>query len=340
MNLFTDRKYLHDRHRLSHQQIDRLLGESFAKNYLQEKIKAMELVRQLIGLADLLNEHNIPFISFKGPLLSQQIYGDPTVRISHDLDVLVNVQDVDKVNTIMLENGYQYINGIGWPKGEKQQKMIIASSKDLTFQNIDTGHIVELHWSFLVEIPVEKKKLESILVDNKRTIDFYGRMVNTFDDEFNLLYLVIHGAIHGWSRLKWLVDIKDFPFERIDEKKFIILVERLNANRIISQTHSLLLHFFYIDIPLFKCNYNSRFITSYSINNIKSNIETHLSLRYYFTSCWYRGHLFEGIYYKLRIINTIFSTPIDYSKITLPYRIAYVLYRPYSYIKRHLIHAE
>lgn len=84
-----DRKLLHQRHRLSHQQIDRLLGESHSKEFLGEKIERMEAVRNFLSVTDLLRENEIPFVSIKGPLLSYRIYGDPSVRFSHDIDLLI-----------------------------------------------------------------------------------------------------------------------------------------------------------------------------------------------------------------------------------------------------------
>ena len=89
-NLLQDREYLIKRHRLSHRQIDNLLGETKSKEFIHTSMQSLEFIKHFIELIDLLKQHNISYINFKGPLLSQLIYGDPTVRFSHDIDILVD----------------------------------------------------------------------------------------------------------------------------------------------------------------------------------------------------------------------------------------------------------
>lgn len=340
MNLFKDRKYLHDRHRLSHQQIDRLLGESLAKNYLQEKIKAMELVRQLIGLADLLNEHNIPFISFKGPLLSQQIYGDPTVRISHDLDVLVAVEDVDRIHTILLSNGYELGYGLLWPTRNEHKKYFSEQVHHIVFKSKVSGIYIEVHWTLIAESPIAQKKMQKLLSKNTTVNNIGGREIRVFSPEFNLAYLLIHGAKHGWQRLKWLIDIKDYPYELVEYKAFIELIETLNSKKIVEQTGYLLKYYWGIDTKFFPHNKNPKYLIRRSLEMGKLPIVEDEDIKESLKTYWYRLLLFTGIRYKCRIIRlSLFSTG-DLSRINYSFKAAYYLYRPYSFIKRRLIHAE
>jgi hypothetical protein len=112
----SDRTYLHDRHRLSHQQIDRWLKEDSGKEFLPEKIMQLQTVSHFIGVTDLLREHGISFVPLKGPLLSYRIYQDAAVRFSHDLDILVDLENLETVVQILLENGYTFVDGVIWPE--------------------------------------------------------------------------------------------------------------------------------------------------------------------------------------------------------------------------------
>ena len=94
--LLKDRNYLRERHRLSHQQIDTLLGEDKSGEFINDKLKQFELVRHFLYITDKLRINNIPFISIKGPLLSLRLYGDPTVRISSDIDLLINKGQINR----------------------------------------------------------------------------------------------------------------------------------------------------------------------------------------------------------------------------------------------------
>jgi hypothetical protein len=78
----------------SNQQIDHWLGKIAARNFTG-KVNHLKMLRNFIAITDLLRQNEIPFISLKGPLLSQHIYNDPTVRFSHDIDILIDEQQID-----------------------------------------------------------------------------------------------------------------------------------------------------------------------------------------------------------------------------------------------------
>jgi hypothetical protein len=54
------------------------------------------------------------------------------------------------------------------------------------------------------------RKNYSKLFPNLSQLSFAGRTFTVLNPELDLLYLVIHGGLHGFFRLKWLVDIKIF----------------------------------------------------------------------------------------------------------------------------------
>ena len=80
INFIPDRTNLHDRHRLSHEQVDRWLGENRSKEFFREKIDQLEMVNHFLAVTDQLNQRGIVFANIKGPLLSYLIYNDPAVR--------------------------------------------------------------------------------------------------------------------------------------------------------------------------------------------------------------------------------------------------------------------
>lgn len=56
--------------------------------------RSLFLTGQLIAVLQLLSSHRIPAISFKGPILSLDAYGDPAIRGSGDLDLLIHRSDM------------------------------------------------------------------------------------------------------------------------------------------------------------------------------------------------------------------------------------------------------
>jgi hypothetical protein len=55
-----------------------------------------------------------------------------------------------------------------------------------------------------------------IVSENLQEIVFSGRKFTILNRELELLFLLLHGSRHGWERLKWLVDINDYPIDQLN----------------------------------------------------------------------------------------------------------------------------
>ncbi len=333
------REQLHERHRLSHQQIDRWLGEDSGDKFLNEKIRQLEKVKKFLEVSNLLKRNGISFVNIKGPLLSYRIYGDPTLRFSHDADFVINLKDIERVIKILFENGYQFLEGVVWPQRKRQQELLVKAARHLSFVNPKTNFVVEIHWVLNQLLPISRKKQKKVLNDNLMEMDFGGQTHIVLNKELELLYLLIHGAEHRWERLKWLVDIKDYPFAEVDMAKFNKLVIQFRAGRILGQTNFLLEKFFNKSMP-FSGNKNiPDFLIKQPLIAIKGKIVIHRSpadIVLLFRNSYL---MFTGLDYKTKMIFSIFFRPGDLQIIDSSSKWIYYLYRPYSFIKRRIFHA-
>lgn len=66
MNL--NRKTLYYRHRLSHQQIDMLLGENNASNFADDKMRILQNIKKIITVTNLFRKELIHFIPTKSQI--------------------------------------------------------------------------------------------------------------------------------------------------------------------------------------------------------------------------------------------------------------------------------
>jgi hypothetical protein len=64
------------------------------------------LTDELTKLLRLLNDHQIPVIPFKGPVLAASVYRSLALRVYSDLDVFVQKQDVTRIQKLLLQNQY------------------------------------------------------------------------------------------------------------------------------------------------------------------------------------------------------------------------------------------
>jgi hypothetical protein len=335
--LLQDRFYLHDRHRLSHEQIDAWLVENRSKEFLQEKIKQLEAVKKFLWVTDLIRKYEIPFVSLKGPLLSYRIYEDPTVRISKDIDLLLEVKFVEPVLEILLNNGYQLVYGSLWPQNMVQQELLVNAYHHLALYNKELNSNLELHWILMHQLPMTRKKQTDLIAVNLEELNFANRKFTVLNKEFELLFLLIHGSRHAWSRLKWLVDIKDYLVKEIDMDRFEKLVVLFKARRIVCQANFFLKKYFHTQLSCYKDHYISGHFILFAEQSIDGGIGEVKSTRQIILAYWYLGIMFPGFYYKWKIVTLALFRPNDMLVIDSSFKIIYFLYRPYSFVKRRIL---
>jgi hypothetical protein len=294
---------LHDRHRLSSQQINSLLGEGAVKESVEEKIAAFETVSEFIRVTDALRNAGISFIPLKGPELSYRLYGDPTIRSYSDLDILVDVAAMNKAAQILEELGYP-AETAAWPAGEKLQQNIINHTNEFLFYNTEKQLRIELHWRLLKTPLVSYSRLEEIVKHNQTSLTFGGRSFSVLSNELELLYLIIHGGIHCWRWLKWLVDIDVFlKTQTIDWKRFGALAEELKADRMIALCNAILSEYIPGE-PLLPCSQQTRsFMVRFTDKMVRSQKE--LTEDFYsriIQSVLFALVSFPGIRYKIKTI--------------------------------------
>ena len=332
------RERLHDRHHLSHQQIDQWLGENRSKEFVQEKLNQLESVKKFLSVTDLLTQSGISFISLKGPLLSLRIYGDPAVRISNDIDLMVQLENLEAVVMLMTDNGYQFADGSVWPKKKIRRELLVSSCQHLSFFNKHLGCQVEIHWIFMNSLPMGKESVNKLVCNNLTSVSFAGRTFTVMNKEFELLYLMIHGAKHGWSWLKWLVDICDYPMDDLNIEHFNKLVHLFKAVRIINLTNYFLKKYFKKCLPVIGSKNSLTFLIRYAQKRIDGKIEESYSMREIIQTFRYKLLLFPDLSYKLKIISEVSISQKDVASHDFSSRIAYLLYRPYSLFIRGKVH--
>ena len=196
----------------------------FKDSYIDNTKKALFLSSVLLDILYKLDEIGIKAISLKGPVLSQILYGDVTVRDFSDIDILVDKKDIIKTREFLISRDYvpqfDLIN-------DQQDYYINSHYYYLNFFRTDHKVIVDLHWatsdsnySFSRGMEYYSRKLENI--------DFFNKQISVLRKEDLLLLLCIHGCKHQWVELKWVCDIAELV-ESKDDMDFKYLIEESRA---------------------------------------------------------------------------------------------------------------
>jgi Uncharacterised nucleotidyltransferase len=190
------------------------LREDAAHNVRHVLMQVAEAAR----IARALDVAGIRSLMIKGPVLSVLAFGDPTLRQSVDIDLLVDPEMVSQADRLIIEAGYRRVS----PNLEltpTQYKTYRRLRCQFAYHSPTLDLVLELHWRLSSNsrlLPLDSTTLWS----RPQQVRVAGINISTLPDEELFLYLCVHGSMHMWLRLKWLSDIaallNKMPIDVID----------------------------------------------------------------------------------------------------------------------------
>ncbi len=303
------RELLYHRHRLSTRQIDDWRGEYHANPDLNEKIKQLNMVSEFLEIGRYLTKAGIWFVPLKGPLLSFRIYGDATCRIAKDIDILVKPEYIHGTIEVLQSLDYQPCS-FKWHEPGYHQDMVLLFQNQYGMFHPGRSTSVEIHWRLFKDPAIANKKLTEFIGQDVGQIEFAGQIFNQFTLEFELLHLIIHGGLHAWSRLKWLVDVKEIVSRfYVDKEKFDQLIKLFRAERMAGLCNAMLNHFFPGTI-LLPVNYKvPGWFFRFSLLMASRETVAHISPpEIYYKFLWFTIQAFPGFRYKTKRISVFLIT--------------------------------
>lgn len=172
---------------------------------LQSKMQRLHSRSQLQALAQIaaaFKRANIPMLSFKGPTLSMELYSDPCMRNSCDLDILVEEAKMADACACLRSLGFQRQNSI-WDQSPRRQKLHSRHNPQMHHVFQANGVMVELHWRICYRFEVAFETLWQ----SRRAYTLLAQPVCTLSQPENLCYLITHAAGHGFRQLRWLLEV-------------------------------------------------------------------------------------------------------------------------------------
>jgi hypothetical protein len=271
---------------------------------LNDILTDLSQMESFLSITDTLKKHDISFISLKGPLLSQRIYKETTHRKYRDFDFLLNPIDAEKAYFALIDIGYLPYS-MELPRDNLKKKKFLEHIHDIPLYNKSNNVTVEIHTKLLRYEHLEKKLLDQIIQANLTEIKLAARSFQVLDTELELLYLVIHGGLHRFTRLKWLVDIKDFLTNiPIDPEKFQNLTIAFNAQKLVGLCNEVL-KIYFPKAPLLTGHPKpNKRIISYVLKTIENeNDEKHKgSLAHFIRFMYFTITISPGWRYKLSVV--------------------------------------
>ena len=167
--------------------------------------RQMFLVEELRRLLGLLDSAGIPAIPLKGPWLAQRLYGDYTLRVCADLDLMVPPGGALEAIRLVAAAGYSGALPerllTGWLLDHSIEYPLMRREPAITCG-------VELHWKLWDARPSACPATSDMWAE-ARPSALFGAPAYALSPEWEFLYLCIHAAQHQWQSLKWLADINE-----------------------------------------------------------------------------------------------------------------------------------
>ena len=169
------------------------IAASTARTLGQQRL----LARVLTALGDA----GVPALPYKGPVLAMQLYGDPTVRSSADLDVVVPLAAYDDARRALMALGLAPRGG----HSARQERTLFRWLGQASF-GTGTEDFVELHWRFApLQFPFALTPETALARATRGRLAGVGVPMMAANDL--AVTLAMHAARHLFERLEWLAGV-------------------------------------------------------------------------------------------------------------------------------------
>jgi predicted O-linked N-acetylglucosamine transferase (SPINDLY family) len=161
-------------------------------------------LNELFRLVDQLAAAGVETISFKGPVLTVQAYGDLGLRAFRDLDFLIRDRDLSQTIKTLDSSGYERLRKLTTEQLDLVHRL---QGQEILFKKNTVA--IEPHTRLTPQKMALDIDYDGLWRRAQRT-DIFGRALTAFAPEDTFLVLAIHGGKELWWDIKWACDVADF----------------------------------------------------------------------------------------------------------------------------------
>jgi hypothetical protein len=176
--------------------------QSMAHTSRRIQEKNLLAIQALTRVAAEFNDADVPLLTFKGPSLAHEYYGNVAFRQFGDIDVLVQRAHLDRAQAILEADGYRRTH----VHSDAELARHYRDQLGVEFRHPQTGVTIELHWALLNRTFSFRLAPEDLWA-RAQTAALGGETIRTLAPDDLVLYLCAHGTKHHWSRLQCVCDV-------------------------------------------------------------------------------------------------------------------------------------
>lgn len=321
---------------LDEQLVPTYVRQFLQQQYMRNTFQMLYLSGEMESVSKLFSENQINLLFLKGPVLAHELYGDVSLRTSSDLDMLIPIDKLDQAENLLENHGYEkddYIQTVlnDW-KWRHHHVTYIHPEKNIK---------LEIHWRLNPGPSKEPEFHELWKRKDQSSLTSYPVYLLGKGDLF--LFLVSHGSRHGWSRLRWIVDIhqimnQDGDWEMVHKLLKTNYFFNMGGQSIILASHLLNARTTRGMNPLL-ANKRSRKLAQEAIFYLESMVNLHTDPVPEDVARYHKRHLFSLMSIQQKfffIISFLFPYPEDAQTLPLPkqFHFLYFPLRPFLWAWR------
>ena len=291
---------------------------------------------ETIRIARTFQQAAIAHCFVKGTLLNVHLYGGLNTRPCKDIDVWVDPNNYTAAMAALIVLGYQQTVPNYALTGFKE-RYYLRHKHDLAFFHPTKRVTIELHFR-LSYFGIDFFPFQTVPIV---PIHLMNMPIPAPQDDYHLLYLMIHGAIHAWVRLRWLHDIVLFiDSHQCDLNRVWNLAGRLKCQHIVEQTLILVSTLFpknrpvltpFLHLPSRRgvqlATLAALFINSdYELTDGLGNLKMFIRYRFYLAKLAVKGQKIHALWGDLFKIDRVFPYVTFPRRCSLLYYFAYPLW--------------
>lgn len=171
--------------------------------------KALRSQRAHVLIARGMRAKALDWLAFKGVTLAARYYPSVSHRQVNDIDIWVDAAAHKSARAVLAALGFAKLDDEDrWSladRGPRHAAFLNTRFIEEMHASAELGS-VELHWRLALN--THQFSLDpALLLQRGQSIQLAGEVIRVMQADDLLLYLCEHGSRHGWSRLKWLVDL-------------------------------------------------------------------------------------------------------------------------------------
>lgn len=180
------------------------------QEYLLGQARFAKKESELMEILEAFKARNLDAVVFKGIPKAYLLYNDPGIRVSKDIDILVDPDMLEEAQQVLLENGYALYSGLLTEEDYRAHHFHLIYTRG---ENKDI--VIELHWTLLDPKKGHVMDCEAVL-QHAVPIMIQGRDVKTLGIPHSLWYECMHLSYKAYLDVRGLAELKRLAM-KLDE---------------------------------------------------------------------------------------------------------------------------